>query len=269
VDHHVAHAVSAYAMSDFDDALVVTLDGQGNGVSGAVYDGDGPELKSLRRIPKEDSLGFLYWEVIRFLGYELFDEYKVMGMAPYGDPERYRDLFRTFYELRPDGEYRVHRDRVFELFRAARPRRRGEEFTKEHQDIAAAVQAATEEIGLHVLGHFRSATGRSRLCLAGGVARNCSLNGKVLYSGLFEQLYVQPAAHDAGGALGAALEVHAQLQPAERLVPAQHVYWGPSLGSDDEVGALLTRWRDFIEAEPSLEIVERAADLIAAGQVIG
>jgi carbamoyltransferase len=269
VDHHLAHAVSAYAMSGFDDALVVTLDGQGNGVSGAVYDGDGPELKSLRRMPIQDSLGFLYWEVIRFLGYELFDEYKVMGMAPYGDPERFRDLFGTFYELLPDGEYRIYRDRVFELFRVARPRRRGEEFTREHQDIAAAVQEATEQIGLHVLDHFRHATGRSRLCLAGGVAHNCSLNRKVLYSGLFEQIFVQPAAHDAGGALGAALEVHDQLQPAERLVPTQHVYWGSSLASDDALGALLARWRDFIEAQQSLGIVERAADLLAAGQVIG
>ena len=269
VDHHVAHAVSAYTMSGFDDALVVTLDGQGNGVSGSVYDGDGPELKSLRRMATRDSLGHLYWDVIKFLGYGLFDEYKVMGMAPYGDPERYRDLFSTFFDLLPDGEYRLYRERVLELFGIARPRRRGEEFTREHQDIAAAVQAVTEEIGLHVLQHFQRATGRSRLCLAGGVAHNCSLNGKVLYSGLFEQIFVQPAAHDAGGALGAALEVHAQLRPDEPIVPAQHVYWGRSVASNDEVGELLTRWGDLIEAERSVQIVERTADLLASGQVIG
>lgn len=269
VDHHVAHAVSSYAMSGFDDALVVTLDGQGNGVSGSVYDADGQELIPLRRMPIEDSLGFLYWEVNRFLGYELFDEYKVMGMAPYGDPDRFRDLFGTFYELRPDGEYRIYRDRVLELFQVTRPRRRGEGFTRHHQDIAAAAQDTVERIGLHVLAHFRDATNRSRLCLAGGVAHNCSLNGKVLYSGLFEQIFVQPAAHDAGGALGAALEVHAALRPTRRPIPAQHVYWGSPLPPDDVVAGILDCWRDFLESERSADIVERAADLLASGQVIG
>ena len=118
VDHHWAHAISAYALSGFDAALVVTLDGQGEGVSGAVYDGRGRELKLMRRISEQHSLGYLYRDVIKFLGYEMFDEYKVMGMAPYGDPAKYRALFQTFYELLPEGEYRLHLDRVF----AALPR---------------------------------------------------------------------------------------------------------------------------------------------------
>jgi len=269
VDHHWAHAVSAYAMSGFDAALVVTLDGQGEGVSGAVYDGRGRELKLLRRIPEQHSLGYLYRDVIKFLGYEMFDEYKVMGMAPYGDPAKYRALFQTFYELRPGGEYRLHLDRVFALFRVTRPRRRGEEFTREHQDIAAALQAATEEIGLHVLAHFRGATGQSRLCLAGGVAHNCSLNGRILYSELFSQLFVQPAAHDAGCALGAALAVQLQLAPASRVEPLADVFWGPEAGTAEGIARELAGWGGLLQAERCDDIVGRAADLLAAGRVIG
>ena len=269
VDHHWAHAVSAYAMSGFDAALVVTLDGQGEGVSGAVYDGRGRELKLLRRIPEQHSLGYLYRDVIKFLGYEMFDEYKVMGMAPYGDPAKYRALFQTFFELLPEGEYRLHLDRVFALFRVARPRRKGEEFTREHQDIAAALQAATEEIGLHVLAHFRAATGHRRLCLAGGVAHNCSLNGRVLYSGLFERLFVQPAAHDAGCALGAAFAVQLQLAPASRVEPLAGVFWGREAGTEDGIARELAGWSGFVQAERCPDIVGRAADLLAAGQVIG
>ena len=269
VDHHWAHAVSAYAMSGFDAALVATLDGQGEGVSGAVYDGRGRELKLLRRIPEQHSLGYLYRDVIKFLGYEMFDEYKVMGMAPYGDPAKYRALFQTFYELLPDGEYRLHLDRIFALFRVARPRRKGEEFTREHQDIAAALQAATEEIGLHVLTHFRAVTGQRRFCLAGGVAHNCSLNGRVLYSGLFEQIFVQPAAHDAGCALGAALAVQLQLAPASGVEPLRDVFWGPLAGTPDGVGRELAGWSGFVQAEERADIVEQAATLLAAGRVIG
>jgi carbamoyltransferase len=269
VGHHWAHAVSAYALSGFDSALVVTLDGQGEGVSGMVYDGRGRELKLLRQIPEQHSLGYLYRDVIKFLGYEMFDEYKVMGMAPYGDAAKHRALFQTFYELLPGGEYRLHLDRVFALFRVTPPRRQGGEFTPDHQDIAAALQAATEEIGLHVLKHFRQATGHTRLCLAGGVAHNCSLNGSVLYSGLFEKIFVQPAAHDAGCALGAALAVERQLQPAVRIAPLADVFWGPLAGTAPEIAGALAGWGVFVQAEQPADIVARTADLLAAGQVIG
>ena len=269
VDHHWAHAVSAYAMSGFDSALVATHDGQGEGVSGAIFEGRGRELRPLRRIPEQHSLGYLYRDVIKFLGYEMFDEYKVMGMAPYGDPAKYRPLFRTFFELLPDGEYRLHLDRVSALFRVAKPRRKGGDFTGEHRDIAAALQAATEEIGLHVLGHFRRQTGLSQLCLAGGVAHNCSLNGRILYSGLFERMMVQPAAHDAGCALGAALAVQLQLDPSSPVEPLRHVFWGPEAGTEAEIERELGRWRGLLEVEKRPDVVERAAELLAEGKALG
>lgn len=269
VDHHWAHAVSAYAMSGYDAALVVTLDGQGEGISGVVFDGRGRELKPLRKFTEAHSLGYLYRDVIQFLGYEMFDEYKVMGMAPYGDPAKYRALFKTFYDLLPDGDYRLHLERIPALFRIAQPRRKGGAFTETHQHIAAALQEAVEEIALHVLGHYRKTTGHTRLCLAGGVAHNCSMNGRVLYAGLFEKLFVQPAAHDAGCALGAAVAVQLTLAPQSTVEPLTDVFWGTDIGGAEEIERELRRWEAFVSVERCADIVNRAADLLAGGKAIG
>ncbi len=269
VDHHTAHAVSALAGSGFDEALVVTLDGQGEGIAGVVYDGRGRSLTPLHRYPEQHSLGYLYRDVIRFLGYEMFDEYKVMGMAPYGDPARYRALFGTFYDLLPDGDYRLHLGRISALFQIAQPRRKGDPFTEQHQHIAAALQEAVEVIGLHVLKHFREQTGHRRLCLAGGVAHNCSMNGRVLYEGGFEELYVQPAAHDAGCALGAALAVQLALAPTSPVQPLRHVFLGSDIGGNAEIEPQLRGWESLVTLERCDDIVARTADLLAERQVIG
>ncbi len=269
VDHHWAHAVSAYAMSGFDAALVASLDGQGEGVAVAIYDGRGRELKPLKKFLETDSLGFFYRDVIRFLGYEMFDEYKVMGMAPYGDPARLRTLFKTFYELLPDGNYRLHLDRLSALFHVTKPRRKGEAFTEAHQHIAAALQEAVEELGLHLLTHWQRATGHRNLCLVGGVAHNCSMNGRVLYAGVFERMFVQPAAHDAGCALGAALAVQRAKAPASTVEPLTHVYWGGDVGTDAEIERELKGWGRLVAVERCDAIVARAADLLAGGKAIG
>jgi len=268
-DHHTGHAVSAYALSGFDEALVVTLDGQGEGISGVVYDGRGRAMTPMHSFTEQHSLGYLYRDVIRFLGYEMFDEYKVMGMAPYGDPARYRALFSTFYELLPEGDYRLHLDRVRSLFQILPPRRKGTPFTETHQHLAAALQDATEQIGLHVLTHFQRKTGHLNLCLAGGVAHNCSLNGRVLYESKFERLFVQPAAHDAGCAWGAALAVQLQLAPDTVFKPLRHVFFGPDIGADAEIEPTLRAWADFVTIERCEDAVGRAADLLADGKAIG
>ncbi|GAB1488831.1 carbamoyltransferase [Opitutaceae bacterium] len=269
VDHHTAHAISAFAMAGFPDALVVTLDGQGEGISGVVYDGRGRTLKPLRTFTEQHSLGYLYRDVIRFLGYEMFDEYKVMGMAPYGDPAKYRALFQTFYELLPGGDYRLHLERVRSLFHVTKPRRKGDVFNETHQHLAAALQDAVETIGLHVLTHFQKETGHKNLCLAGGVAHNCSLNGRVLYDGGFEKLFVQPAAHDAGCALGAAIAVQLALAPQSTVEPLTHVLWGTDIGGDAQIEPVLRAWSGLVSIERCPDIVNRTADLLAAGKAIG
>jgi carbamoyltransferase len=269
VSHHYAHAVSGYHMSGFDAALVMTIDGQGEGVSGMVFSGRGRELVLLRTIPEQHSLGWLYRDVIRFHGYRMFDEYKVMGLAPYGDPSRFRRLFRAFYDLLPDGEYRLHLDRVPDLYHYVQPRRKGDPFTTAHLDLAAALQEALETVAGHLVRHFAAATGHRCLCLAGGVAHNGSMNGRLLSAQLFDRVFVQPAAHDAGCALGAALAVDVAARPGGWAAPLRHVFWGTEVPPGDEVARELAQWSTFLATEPQDDPCVTGARLIAAGQVIG
>ncbi|KRQ09642.1 carbamoyltransferase family protein [Bradyrhizobium manausense] len=270
VSHHQAHAVSAFAMSGFEKSLILAIDGGGEFLSGLVAIGDGSEVNQLESFPESNSLGLFYLETIRYLGYSLFDEYKVMGLAPYGDPVPYRKLFEQFYELGDYGGYRVHLDRIGPaLVRNIQVRRKGMPFTQQHRDVSASLQEALERIVFHILRHYREATGMTRLCLAGGVAHNCTVNGKLLYSGLFEDIFVQPAAHDAGCALGAALMASREIgqsAPRERL---QEVYWGPDLGTEHCVEQELSAWVGHLDIERSDDVAGRAADLMANGAVIG
>lgn len=271
IHHHLAHAVSAYAQSGFDSSLVFTMDGGGDDVAGMVLNAQGDRLDVLHRTPMAKSLGLFYLKVIGFLGYGLFDEYKVMGLAPYGDPERYHGLFRSFYELLSEGDYIIKVDLPDDLSRVARRRRKHEPFAKEHKDIAAALQVALEEITFHILRHFQKLTNQKRLCMAGGVAHNCTLNGKLLYSGMFKEIFVQPAAHDAGLAIGAALYPFlkdAAYQLAQRP-QVDEVYWGTTPGDDQAILCAINKWRDLIEFEHVEDITNKAAKLIADGSVIG
>ncbi|MER8957277.1 carbamoyltransferase [Mesorhizobium sp. M0833] len=271
VSHHQAHAVSTFAMSGFEQSLILAIDGSGDFLSGLLAVGSGTEITQLEAFPENNSLGLFYLETIRYLGYGLFDEYKVMGLAPYGDPAPYRELFEQFYELSANGGgYRVHLDRIGPaLLRNIEVRRKGMPFTQQHRDVSASLQEALERIVFHILRHHREATGMKRLCLAGGVAHNCTMNGKLLYSGLFEDIFVQPASHDAGCALGAALIVSNEMgrpAPCERL---QEVYWGPDLGSERAVQQELNAWAGHLEVERSDDVASSAADWIANGAVIG
>lgn len=269
VNHHLAHAVTAYAPSGFERALVLTIDAFGDGLSGMLLSGEGATMKRLAAYPESKSLGRLYLGVIRFLGYDLFDEYKVMGLAPYGDPARYRHLFKDFYTLLPDGDYALNMSNLHALLSLIPLRRSQDEFGQEHKDVAASLQEALEDIVFHVLRHQRQKTRHTNLCLAGGVAHNCSMNGKVLSSGLFEDVFVQPASHDAGGALGSALYVSQQRAPGLKPERAEHIYWGTDLGGDEEVRAELERWADFVDFRRADDVAAETADLLAAGRVVG
>jgi carbamoyltransferase len=270
VHHHFAHAMSAFATSGFESSLITTFDGQGDASSGMILKGEGARVEPLINLPKSKSLGFFYDKVIAYLGYRFFDEYKVMGLAPYGDPERYRKLFRTLYTLLPGGQYDIHESNIFSLFTLGAPRRKWEPFSQTHKDIAAALQESLEEMAFHVIRHYKEKTRLKNLCMAGGVAHNCTLNGKILRSGLFEQMFVQPAAHDAGTALGAALWVYYKSNPTARRPPRMaHVYWGTGIGSDKDIFEQVKRWEDFIEIDNPDDVTERTAELIASGQVIG
>lgn len=273
-DHHEAHIWSAYGFSGFDEALVVSIDGEGDSRAGTVCTAQGTKLCTLRDYPISASLGNLYTTLIRFLGYTRFDEYKVMGLAPYGDRSVLRQVFSRHYRLLPNGEYTVDMapDWICDLQASGvltQARRRGGAFLRLHLDFAAALQEMLETIVLHILEHFRKNTGIRSLCLAGGVAHNCTLNGRILQCGLFERVFVQPAAHDAGGALGSACRAfYGQLKGA-RPGKMQHVYVGTGVGAPEEVESVLARWNRFIRFQRCDDFVMKTAQMIAEGAVVG
>ncbi|WP_150267095.1 carbamoyltransferase [Paenibacillus tepidiphilus] len=269
VSHNEAHAESAHAMSGFDDCLVLVTDGMGDDSAGMVQSRRNGKSETLYTIPVPLSLGNFYIQSIRYLGYGANDEYKVMGLAPYGDPQKYKRYFNKIVQLLPEGKYVIN-DIYPILFGISKPRRKGEAFTKVHQDMAAGIQTTLEEIIMHLLSYYKAETGHSKLCFAGGVAHNCSANGKIVYSGLFEEVFVQPAAHDAGAVLGAALSVWNRMQTGRGSTKQMDsVYWGPDIGSDSSVHSELQKWKDFIEFEKSENIIEDTADLLAAGKILG
>lgn len=272
-NHHIAHLWSAWGPCGFDESLLISLDGSGDGLSGMVATGNNDGIKVLRKYSIEQSLGNLYSDSVRFLGYHRFDEYKVMGLAPYGDAKRFEPLFKQFYQLLPGGNYRL-------LGRAQRwaliydagilpaARRSSEEFAQIHKDFAAALQQTLEAIVFHIMKYFAEETGLNKLCYAGGVAHNCTLNGHILYAQIFDQVFVQPAAHDAGGALGAALYAKAN-QSCRSSLALEHLFLGSSAPSVSRTEKLLASWGSLIDFEKLDDAPVIAARLLADDAVLG
>jgi carbamoyltransferase len=178
VEHHLAHAASTFHMSSLREALVVTLDGEGDGIAGTISIGSGQELTRIAEIPMQNSLGLFYLEFTQLLGYKFGDEYEVMGLASYGDPSRYQSALDGICVLLPDGIVEIDRRRI-KAFEAVFERRQNDEpLTQAHMDLAAAVQEALERAVFHILSHYRAQTGQRDLCLAGGVALNSTMTGR-------------------------------------------------------------------------------------------
>ncbi len=269
VPHHIAHAESTFKFSGFNKSLVLVIDGMGDNISGIVQSVEENKTETLYTIPYDISLGRYYLDVIRYLGYVMFDEYKVMGLAPYGDPIVYEAIFKKLYRLLPDGNFGINFGRFSQFYDLGLPRRKGEPFTQVHKNISASLQYSLEEIVLHLIKHYKKVTNHSKLCMAGGVAHNCSLNGKILYSGLFDDIFVQPASHDAGGAIGAALYVTKSEMKDGSSVKLDHVYWGTDVSESKIIVEELDRWNKFIDIKKSDNIVNDTAKLLAEGSVIG
>ena len=217
-EHHQSHAASAFYPSPFRDAVVLTMDGVGEWATTSVGIGHGNELEMVREIHFPHSLGLLYSAFTYYIGFKVNSgEYKVMGLAPYGEPKYARAILDHLIDLKPDGTFRLDlgyfdyctgltmTNRRFDALFGGPARAPEEPLTRRHMDLAASVQAVIEEAVLRLTRSLRKETGIPYLCLAGGVALNCVANGKVLRDGRFDDLWVQPAAGDAGGALGAAL----------------------------------------------------------------
>jgi carbamoyltransferase len=286
VPHHLAHAASAFYPSGYDRALILVVDGMGEVHSTTVAVGGPNGIEIVRQVAAPHSLGLLYGVVTHYLGFKMSsDEGKVMGLAPYGNPRRHFRAFADLVRLRPDGTYAVplllanrsaeEKDtyagamRVLEeLFGPAR--RPGDEIMPNHRDVAAGLQAALEASLMHILQHFRAETGQADLCMAGGVALNCTANGLIRRSRLFRRMFVQPAAGDDGSALGAALQVQHQGRSAPRRAMALPL-WGPSFDREAVREAVRSRSAacQAREVECFDELAGLTAQRLAEGQVVG
>ena len=281
VDHHVAHAASAFYPSPFDDAAVLSVDGTGEFDTAVVYHGSGRNMTRLQGVAYPNSIGLL-WEVFSiYLGFGVYDAAKIMGLASYGDPDRFIGKFREILRAGPDGTFIIDHDMIrfghleyypprayldgLEAFLDVERRSSKDPLEQVHEDIAAALQVLTNELVMHMVEYAHRETGSENLCLAGGVALNCVANGHVFEKGPFKRLYVQPTAHDAGTAIGAAYWIHHVALGNDTRGEMDHAYWGP--GYDDarivealDARSLPHRLCDSIESD--------VASLIAQDKIV-
>ena len=255
-EHHQSHAASAFYPSPFDEAAILTIDGVGEWATTTIGHGRGRETKILKELRFPHSLGLAYSAFTDYCGFRINSgEYKLMGLAPYGEP-KYADVIRReLLDIKPDGSFWLNLD-CFNFLRGTTmtnekfhrlfggpPRGPEEKIEQRHMDVARSIQSVTEEIMLRLARHAREVTGLKNLCLAGGVALNCVANGLILREKIFERIWIQPAAGDAGGALGAALAAwHLHKESPPRVVSPTDSMQASLLGpeySDDEIEAAL------------------------------
>jgi len=285
-EHHESHAASAFYPSPFAEAAVLTMDGVGEWATSSYGVGRGKDLELFAELHYPHSLGMLYSAFTYYTGFKVNSgEYKVMGLAPYGTP-RYVDLiFDKLVQLKDDGSFKLNLDYfnyvhgltmtngAFDRLFAGPPRKPESPITQREMDVAASVQVVTEEIVLRMARHVQRETGLANLCLAGGVALNCVANGRLLREGPFERLWIQPAAGDAGGAVGVALAIEHKVLGNARRERAEGdgmkgSYLGPAF-SDDEIARFLAATGAVAEKLPLPSLIERTAELLAQEKVVG
>jgi carbamoyltransferase len=289
-EHHESHAASAFFPSPFASAAVLTMDGVGEWATTSYGHGRGNELHLLKELHFPHSLGLLYSAFTYYTGFRVNSgEYKVMGLAPYGEPRYTRQILDELIDLREDGSLRLNMEyfdfaagltmtsaKFDELF-GGRPRRAEAELTQREMDLARSVQDVTEEAMLRMARHAHKETGERNLCLAGGVALNCVGNGRILREGPFENVWIQPAAGDAGGSLGAALSVWYQYLGNERdpaEVCGRHAdgmrgsYLGPSFDADEIAAFLDAAGASYRRVAPA-DLAREVARLLSEEKVVG
>ncbi len=285
-EHHLSHAGSAFFPSPFESAAVLTMDGVGEWTTTSLAMGSGNQLEVLKEIHFPHSLGLLYSAFTYYTGFKVNSgEYKVMGLAPYGEPRFAKKIKEHLIDVKDDGSFRLNLDyfdyctgltmtngRFDELFGG--PPRAGEgNLTQREMDLAASVQAVTEEVVIKLAKGVVKSTGQRNLCLAGGVALNCVANGKLLHENVVDRLWIQPAAGDAGGALGAALVAAHMFKNEPRVINAQSdgmkgSYLGPSFSIGDIEARLLAAGAKF-ETLSESDMIQRCAQALADGKALG
>jgi carbamoyltransferase len=285
--HHRSHAASAFYPSPFEQAAILTVDGVGEWATASIGVGSRNEIRLLKEMRFPNSLGLLYSAFTQFTGFKVNSgEYKMMGLAPYGDPKYVGAIYDHIVELKADGSLELNQEyfaylseptmtspQFAELF-GGPARQPDSRITQREMDIARSIQVVTEEAVLRMARHAHQLTGERRLCLAGGVALNCVANGRLLREGPFEDIWIQPAAGDAGSALGAALDVYHSHFNNPRVLPGNGrpaqggSYWGPSF-SGDEIRAFLDTHGYPYQALPADSRGEVIAGLLETGKVVG
>jgi len=244
IDHHTAHAASAFYASPFKDAAILVVDGNGETGSTSFFSGKNNKLTLLQETLHPASLGFLWESISNFLGFSIYDAAKVMGLAAYGNPQHYLNHFKKIVKIMPDGKFEMDNKVLrfgsidydlssaycegLETLFGFKKRDPSQKLTEAHEDIAASLQAITDEVMLHITKHLYDITESDNLCLAGGVAMNCVTNQVAFENSSFTNLFVQPGAHDAGTAIGAAFFIWNHILDNEQRKPMEHCYLGPS-----------------------------------------
>jgi len=285
-EHHESHAASAFFPSPFQEAAILTIDGVGEWATASIGVGTGNEIELTRELHWPDSLGLLYSAFTFFTGFRVNSgEYKVMGLAPYGEPRYVNLIYDELIDLKEDGSFRLNQEyfnytagltmtsSAFERLFGKPPRDPEARITQQDMDLARSVQEVCEEVMLRMARTAHRETGKSDLCLAGGVALNCVGNGRVLREGPFENIWIQPAAGDAGGALGAALLAwHRRCRGARHVRPGRDGMGGAYLGPDyssEEIQSFLDSCGAGYERLEREDLLTRTAELLAAENVVG
>ncbi len=292
VEHHRAHIASAFFVSPYDEAAVLSIDGMGDFSSAMWGRGRGNHFEVLGEVNYPHSVGFLYTAITQYLGFPKYgDEYKVMGLSGFGEP-RYKEEIAKLVSLRSDGGFRLdldyfrhHRQGVKMTWEGGEPmidnlysakleellgpaRRPEEPVEKKHEDIAASLQAAYEEVFFHVLDHLHKNTGLTNLAYAGGVAQNSLANGKIRANSAFKEVYIPPAGHDAGTAIGAAYYAWNELLHNPRAFVMENPFWGAE-HKDEALEAALAAKELKFERLPDDKLFPEVAKLIADGKIVG
>jgi carbamoyltransferase len=298
-EHHQAHAASAFYPSPFDEAAILTVDGVGEWATTTVGRGRADTIEILKELRFPHSLGLLYSAFTAYCGFRINSgEYKLMGLAPYGEPKYVQVIYEHLVDVKPDGSFwlnmeyfdflrsfQMANDKFHQLFGGS-PRAPESRLEQRHMDVARSIQVVTGDIMLRLARHAREVTGQKNLCMAGGVALNCVANGQILREGIFERLWIQPAAGDAGGALGAALAVAADVRtrkgksevPVEsassrrRLHGPGDTMQGSRLGpefSDAEIEATLKSYGAVYQRLDGESLFQRTVELLQQEKIVG
>jgi carbamoyltransferase len=280
-EHHVSHAASCFLPSPFEEAAILTVDGVGEWATASFGVGRGTDITMWREIRFPHSLGLLYSAFTYYLGFKVNSaEYKVMGLAPYGKPVHFERIMRDMVHLNEDGSFKLDMkyfsydygltmtNGAFDEFFGGPPRKPETWMGEREFDIAASVQRVCEEVVLKMVRHLHKETGLTRLCMAGGVALNCVANGRVIRETPMKQLWVQPAAGDAGGAVGVAHYVYNTIHKRPREKAWTHAYLGPQF-TDAEIAQYLGGAGATYETVGDADLVARTAKLLSEGNVVG